>query len=255
MALSYDLSKIENFETLCHDTMTEAEAEEAGTTFEKLLKETTFFGPRWSELEGISELEVLSGKERKLVRMSMVTHSLIFATISIGIGEIAEDTEVEFYARLALMRKVRGPMLHVTGENGEAVPRPITIDEVRAHRGLTTNAGGPQSWSSWARNMLDMGRERLMREAGVEDIALPQNELQVHEIIDEVAESLVTLGHALEQADFDSPELGGRADRLAERHHEQLRRYMRGLEDMNEKWTDLAERDQEYLDSSEEGEE
>jgi len=247
MALSYDLSKIENFETLCHDTMTEAEAEEAGTTFEKLLKETIFFGPGWSELEGISELEVLAGKERKLVRMSMVTHSLIFATMALGLGEIVEATEVEFYARLATLRKLRGCWLSVV-EDGESVPRPITFAEVQVHRGLTTNSPNI-GWAEWSRKVLEDTRRSVMEDDKVEDIRLPPWLAPVSVHVEDALSVIERLGKGLQSPEYESEEVQTRAEKLSSRHLGQVYRWAHALEEMHQKWFELDERNEEWIDA------
>lgn len=66
--------------------------------------------------------------------MRPVTHSLIYATIVVGLGEITEKNAEEFYARLNCWERLNGTYMR----NAEG-PIFITPAEVRAHIGLKTN--------------------------------------------------------------------------------------------------------------------
>lgn len=71
-----------------------------------------------------------------------VTHSMIWATMTVGIGAITEKTVEEFAARLDLWQRVNGALMRAQDEaTGEWSDRPITRDEVRAHIGLECNVG------------------------------------------------------------------------------------------------------------------
>lgn len=100
MPLTYDLTKVQNFEDVC------------------------FVGP------------VIKGTTER--KWNPVTESLIFATLEVGIGEITNDNWQEFYRRLRISEKVSGPYLINVAETDQT--RLITPKEVKQHIGLKTNA-------------------------------------------------------------------------------------------------------------------
>jgi hypothetical protein len=67
--------------------------------------------------------------------MRSVTNSLIWATMSVGIGEITEKNWKEFFVRLKAVEGVYGPLLY----NGETNKSLLTEKEVFNHIGLSTN--------------------------------------------------------------------------------------------------------------------
>ncbi len=68
-------------------------------------------------------------------RMNLVSHSLIYATMAIGLNEITSKNWTKFYARLHLWELVHGSNL---SRNAKRIL--ITADEVKMHIGLSTNA-------------------------------------------------------------------------------------------------------------------
>ena len=73
--------------------------------------------------------EIVDGEEMS------VTDALIWATMTVGIGEITEANAEEFFKRLHLQEKVNGTWLVKGGK-----PEYITIDQVKRRIGLSTNA-------------------------------------------------------------------------------------------------------------------
>lgn len=65
-----------------------------------------------------------------------VTTALIWHSLNTGIGRITEANAAEVYARIAFVEKLYGPSL----VNGEGEPKPITVEDVQRHIGLSTNA-------------------------------------------------------------------------------------------------------------------
>lgn len=65
-----------------------------------------------------------------------VTMSLVWASLQTGIGRITTKNAAEVYARLRFIETVCGPMLR----RGDGAPHEITVEEVQAHIGLSTNA-------------------------------------------------------------------------------------------------------------------
>lgn len=68
-------------------------------------------------------------------KMNPISHSLIFATMVIGINEITKKNWAKFYARLNFWERVNGPYLLKKGK-----PFLISAEEVKRHIGLSTNA-------------------------------------------------------------------------------------------------------------------
>jgi hypothetical protein len=67
--------------------------------------------------------------------LNPVTNALIWHSLNTGIGRITEVNAAEVYARIALVETLYGASLR----NSDG-PRPITMDDVLQHVGLTTNA-------------------------------------------------------------------------------------------------------------------
>lgn len=108
MALNWDLSNIKEFEDLCYRTM-----------------ESTYV-----------DVDEETGEEitKNHVELVPLADALIWATICVGMGEVTEDTYVEFWRRVAALEAWNGAFL--TTKDG---PRPITLADVKAHIGLSTN--------------------------------------------------------------------------------------------------------------------
>lgn len=72
-------------------------------------------------------------------RMSPVTNALIWATLSVGWGEITEKNHVDWFHRLRLVELITGPTLN-RAANGRVISgHSITLEDVRRHIGLRTN--------------------------------------------------------------------------------------------------------------------
>jgi hypothetical protein len=67
--------------------------------------------------------------------LAPLTNALIWHSLGTGIGTIKAENAAEVYARISFVEALHGPSLRKDGE-----PRPITIEDVQAHVGLTTNA-------------------------------------------------------------------------------------------------------------------
>lgn len=101
MALTWDLTKIKDHDTICFIETETGEVDEDG---------------------------------KPLVRLNPVTEALIWTTMGVGIGRITEDNAGEFYARAYIMERANGAMLTKQGE-----PAYLTIEDVQAHIGLSCN--------------------------------------------------------------------------------------------------------------------
>ncbi len=108
MALTYELKHISEHETLC-----------------------------WKLCEKDNPM---TGQEAGKKYMRPVTEALVFATMAIGINTITEKNAEEFFKRVSFFEQVHSPWLHTIDESGKRVPRLLTLDDVRQHIGLRTNA-------------------------------------------------------------------------------------------------------------------
>ena len=117
MSLNWNLSAIPNYKTTCYDRIP-AEGNEAR------LNEGGFMGPYWY---------VSKDDPTVLERMSVTTHTLIFATMSVCMGSITEKNAEEFFRRLSEVESEGAFRKSVDGDV------PFTLEEVQAHIGLSTN--------------------------------------------------------------------------------------------------------------------
>lgn len=86
------------------------------------------------------------------VELNPVTHALIWATIFVDLGKITDSNAADFHCRLRLWTKLHGPLMSDGYEP--------TLDDVRAHIGLTTNVADKRT-DVWAKRVaLQWMRER-----------------------------------------------------------------------------------------------
>jgi|GEM_PF-2656054 len=96
-----------------------------------------------------------------------VTNALIWATMSVGIGEIKESTIDEFCIRLAMWQQIFSPLMCCTDEEGNRQPRPLVYADVVLRMGLSTNVS-TESKAAWKNRMMANLRreaERSVRQA------------------------------------------------------------------------------------------
>ena len=98
--------------------------------------------------------------------LSSVTETLIWATMATNINAITEKNADEFYARLSLWERLNGSLRR----NPDLTDRPTTIEEVRAHIGLGTNATN-MTRARWLKSIGERyltSAARNYRNAGIE---------------------------------------------------------------------------------------
>ena len=117
MSLNWNISNVANYKTTCYDRIP-AEGNEGR------LDEGGFMGPYWY---------VSKDDPAVLERMSVTTHTLIFATMSVCMGEITAKNAAEFFRRLSEVEREGAFRKSADGDV------PYTLDEVQAHIGLSTN--------------------------------------------------------------------------------------------------------------------
>lgn len=94
-----------------------------------------------------------------------VTRALITLTIPLGMNHITEKNYEEFFARVVATELVNGPMLYKVTKDGK-VDTPITIEDVYAHIGLTTNASSGSKarfWNGITKDILGRSEVREFR--------------------------------------------------------------------------------------------
>jgi hypothetical protein len=103
--------------------------------------------------------------EDKDYRINPLTETLIFATMSVGIGKITEGNWAEFYARLKVLETIDGPFLR-NGDGSEWLIEPADVEN---HIGLSTNATArdktrPQWFRDHFQVTLDVFKRNAVRE-------------------------------------------------------------------------------------------
>lgn len=85
---------------------------------------------------------------------NVVLNTLIWMTMAVGMREITEKNHIEFHARVQLIEKLHGSLLHEEGKD-----RLIKLEEVKRFIGLSTNA------STLTRNQFNKNQlERFYKE-------------------------------------------------------------------------------------------
>jgi hypothetical protein len=131
MSLNWNIGKVKDYKTNCFDRIPR-EGNEAR------LNEGGFMGPFWYESKDDATM---------LERMTVTTNTLIFATMSVGLGEITEKNAEEFHRRLSWLEREGAYRL-----NGDGEPVPFSLDEVRANIGMTTNVSN-ETKAKWNKRM------------------------------------------------------------------------------------------------------
>lgn len=139
MSLNWDLTKIENYKELCW-----LEPQEDMGIFPSLLNgEGKFLNP--------------------------ITDSLIWGTMAVSIGKIAEDNATGFLARLIWADRLDGRGTKVQHwEDGKWKTRDLKLQDIRDHIGLTTNVAFEPT-SSWTKRIGIMYFDKLERDVGNTD--------------------------------------------------------------------------------------
>lgn len=94
------------------------------------------------------------------VRLNSVTEVLIWLSLEIGLDEITEKNYKEFFIRVSLAEKLFGTYLFNPRDGDVHEPRPITLEDIKSHIGLDTNASN-MTKTAFHKRMID----RFYREA------------------------------------------------------------------------------------------
>jgi hypothetical protein len=178
-------------------------------------------------------------------RLNPVTSALIWITVAIDMGDITEGNVIEFYARVACFEKMFGNYL--TSDEG---PRPITLEDIKAHIGLHTNVG-LQPWSTFVKRQMLNLRSNVLRALPDEERRRQNNQREtlLSEQVEVAIEALAGLQEGLdEKADEplfeDNIDLPTTADYAEEaiRYLKKLQKTAERVEALEEqRWDRLAE--------------
>lgn len=92
--------------------------------------------------------------------MNPVTRTLIWTTMGVGIGVINDDTLEEWVARVGLYQKLHGALMSRHDEEADTwVDRPLTREDIEAHKGLKTNVFPMETRASWVKRTITQSRE------------------------------------------------------------------------------------------------
>lgn len=83
-----------------------------------------------------------------------LTEAIIFRTMFVDMGQITEKNYREFYLRCKVVSEVTGkPLIQI--KRNKPVEVDFTLDDIRAHIGLSTNVStknGMSFWSRWTKS-------------------------------------------------------------------------------------------------------
>jgi len=111
-----------------------------------------------TEIKDSKELCWVPSSEEGKVELGVVTHTLIWASMLIGMNSITEKNSKEFHKRLIEFEVVHGAGMII--EDGET--RQPTLKEVQLHAGLKTNAITMES-RKWGNNIKRLVKEEANR--------------------------------------------------------------------------------------------
>lgn len=86
-------------------------------------------------------------------KLDPTTDTLVWATVTIGMGSITAKTIDEFYRRITFVENLRGPMRH-KHINGKPESLYFTYEEIERRIGLTTNVS-TESWASFVKRIAE----------------------------------------------------------------------------------------------------
>ena len=111
-----------------------------------------------TEIKDAKELCWVPSDEEDKVKLGVVTYTLIWASMLVGMNIITEKNSKEFHRRLIEFEVVHGAGMLI--EDGEA--RQPTLKEVQAHVGLKTNAVVMEG-RKWGNNIKRLVKEEANR--------------------------------------------------------------------------------------------
>tara|TARA_Y100000310_G_scaffold147661_1_gene146888 strand:- start:643 stop:1026 length:384 start_codon:yes stop_codon:yes gene_type:complete len=98
-------------------------------------------------------------EDKDKVEMGVLTNTLIWATMLVGMNSITEKNSKEFHRRLIEFEVICGDGMLVDGEGKTRQP---TLKEIQLHVGLKTNATVMES-RKWGNNLKRLVKEEASR--------------------------------------------------------------------------------------------
>ena len=235
MSLDFNISKIQNKDTLCYSRAYENAAALVSD------RSSSWYHPK--DDRGIEQKHIAE-------RLSPVTQAIIFATISVDIGEITSANAVEFFTRIHAVQTVLGPLLRQSSTVDDEtvwIDKPITFEDIQNHIGLTTNVRYRSWFLFWKRLGLCM-KDRALRVAKQPtDYTRCIDEAKASEAAEEARDSLDTLQKILDE----------RMDYLGDTHpehacvedqHNKVYQFMGWLEDLEGEYEEIEQREAQELE-------
>jgi len=90
------------------------------------------------------------------------TEALVFMTMFIGMNSIEEKNHLEFIRRADVWQDINGPILRC----GDGTDKRVTLEDVRAHIGLSTNAS-TMTAQKFKRQMEAAAYDKLVKKRGL----------------------------------------------------------------------------------------
>ena len=250
MSLNWNIGDVKDFREVCYEQVTEEEAKEAGTSIAELLNHSSFMGPNWYT-PGESEQEKLANSGIA-ERLSPLTNCLIWSTISVDLRGITEENYSEFWLRIHLLEKLTGCFLNEKDpETGKWGPRKITLDEIKAHIGLSCNVS-PLSWREWLNKTMDNVRRDTLRSVGEKDSRSEPWALKLSQVAADTCEQMDSFGEALEKHDLSDDD---EENRRHDRDYGRVCKMQNWLADAADTWQEIEERLEAELEEAEQAEE
>ena len=179
MSLNYNLSKIKNYKEVCFlthkDTPEDPVAELVRTS-----------QGRW----------FYDGDARDYcICSNPVTDALIWLTIDIDLGSITTKNVADFYLRVSCVEKMIGARLR---DSTTLKERPITLEDVQAHIGLSVNVAD-RSWGSFSNKLMLELRDRIIRSGKLSNPPQRMMEQPVSALAEDAHTALKRLSDSLEE--------------------------------------------------------
>lgn len=235
MSLDYNISKIENKDTLCYIR-----------TYENAVALVADKNSSWYHPKDANGVELKNVAER----FSPVTTAIIHATMGIDIGDITSANTIEFFTRVHAVQTILGPLLRQSSTVDDEtvwISRPITLEDIQAHIGLTTNVRYRSWYIFWKRLGLCMKDRALRIAKQPADHTRCLDEAKASEAAEEAREALDGLQRILD----------GRMDYLGDKHtdygdveqqHNKVYQFMGFLDNLEGEYADIEEREAEELE-------
>lgn len=99
--------------------------------------------------------------------MNPITNALIWATMSVGIGQITEKNYIEFFGRCELISRLSGAPLREF-KDGKRHDVDFTLADIKAHIGLSTNVSREAS-GPWGKRIVTEYLSRQERRASASE--------------------------------------------------------------------------------------